>query len=220
MSTPDAKELSAAEVAELKKLSAPAVTPSGITTMSGGFVKLNLVFPPIIAGVAYLLKMYVTSPVVEAVLKSLPFTVDKVPMVVAASMAPLIFISGVVPIMGLAYVEPNGYDNVNPRMMKSAGGALGKYPVLFRLQSAHQNTVELAAMAAPSFWVASTLGLPSLLFAKLASLALLARLLYFPAYALGIDYLRTTLFAISFFAITLIGFAPLFPETILPALGQ
>jgi len=189
-------------------------------SLSGGFMKLNLFFPPILALTWYLVKLWVTAPAVGAALESLPFPVAKVPYVVAAAMAPLIFFSGVVPIMGLAAVVPGGYDNVNPRLMKAAGGALGQHPVLFRLQSAHLNTAEMAAMAAPAFWVASTLGLESLLFAKLSSLLLLARLLYFPFYAAGLDAVRTFLFAVGFFAISLIGFAPIFPETILPALGQ
>lgn len=183
-------------------------------------MKLNLVFPPIIAGVGYILKLFVTSPIVESTLKSLPFAVDKIPFIVAAAFPPLIFISGIVPAMGLAALETGGYDNQHPRMMRSATGAIQKYPTLFRMQSAHQNTIECAAMMTPAFWVASTLGLDNLLFAKLASLVLLARVAYFPAYGIGLDALRTCLFALAFFSITAIAFAPIFPNTILPLLGQ
>ena len=250
MAPPKDKELKPAEVAAVKK---KAAARKPFFTLGGGFIKMNIVFPPILAFVGtpdaripaaastltlqsrpgdthctlnvrfaapgFVVKTFLTAPEVEAVLKGLPIATEKIPYVVAAALGPIIFISGLVPIMGLAVVAPDGYDNVNPRMMKSAEG-MKAYPVLHRLQSAHQNTVECAAMAAPAFWVASTLGLESLLFAKLSALLLLARLAYFPFYAMGLDALRTTIFAVGFFATTLIGFAPIFPETILPLIGQ
>mmetsp|Transcript_74059 Transcript_74059/g.123691 ORF Transcript_74059/g.123691 Transcript_74059/m.123691 type:complete len:202 (+) Transcript_74059:40-645(+) len=191
-----------------------------LPSLSGGFIKLNVVFPPLIAGIAYIIQMYCTSPQVEAFLKGLPVPVEKVPYVVAAAFPPLIFITGIVPAMILAAVSPDGYDNKSPRKTKAPEYLAERYPVTFWLQCAHNNTIECATMAAPAFWVASTLGLNSLLFAKLSSLLAIARLAYIPAYGLGVDALRTTFFALGFFVITLIGFAPIFPDTILPLLGQ
>jgi len=188
-------------------------------SLSGGFIKLNLAFPPIIAGMLYLLQSYCTSPEVEAMLKSLPFPVDKVPYVVAASFAPLIFVSGVLPIMLLAAFEENGYDNVSPRKAKTTEYLAANYPRTFWLQCAHFNTIECCAMAAPAFWVAGSLGLDRLLFAKLSSLLAICRLAYFPAYAFGLDILRTPIFALGFSAIVAIGFAPIFPDTFLPLLS-
>ena len=152
----------------------------GIGSLSGGFVKLNALFPPIIAVAAASLRWFVASPASEMVLAALPVPVEKVPFLVAASLPALIFISGLLPIMGLAAAKPDGYDNRHPRLMKTAESLMPKYPLNFRLQSAHNNTIEMVAMAAPAFFVAHALGLNQLLLAKLSVLLLLVRLVYIP----------------------------------------
>jgi uncharacterized MAPEG superfamily protein len=97
--------------------------------------------------------------------------------------------------------------------------ALAEYPTLFRFQSAHNNTIEALGMMAPSFWVAHALGLEQMLFAKLATLFFLARLIYIFFYASDSDALRTCAFAIGTFSLLACGFGPLFPATVMPLLG-
>ena len=43
-----------------------------LLSLSGGFIWLNLAFPPIIAGMLYLLQSYCTSPEVEAMREKRP----------------------------------------------------------------------------------------------------------------------------------------------------
>jgi len=191
----------------------------GIGSLSGGFVKLNALFPPIIAVAAASLRWFVASSASEMVLAALPVPVEKVPFLVAASLPALIFISGLLPIMGLAAAKPDGYDNRHPRLMKTAESLMPKYPLNFRLQSAHNNTIEMVAMAAPAFFVAHALGLNQLLFAKLSVLLLLVRLVYIPLYALDSDAARTTAFVMGAFSIFSIGFGAIFPSTVLTLFG-
>lgn len=191
----------------------------GTLSLSGGFMKLNVVFPPLIACAAALMRWYLASPVSEALVNAMPVPLAHKPLVVAACMPVLIFVSGLMPIMGLAAMAPTGYDNQHPRKFKDATSIAETYPMMFRLQSAHMNTIECTVMLMPAFWVAQTVGLEPDLFAKLAALLLAVRVLYVLAYALNADALRTVLFVIGQFCILSCGFAPLFPATVLPLLG-
>jgi len=187
----------------------------GYLSMSGGFLKLNASLPPILAVSAVAIKYYVTSPMSDTVLAFLGVPAAKVPALVGVSISLLAFFVQFPVIMGLAATK--GYDNSMPRVFK-ASDSLKEYPVMFRLQSAHNNTLEFLAMMAPCFWSASTIGLDQLLFAKLSSLILLCRVIYAVAYALDSNLIRTTIFMVGFNAMACIGLAPIFPDTILPLL--
>ena len=69
-------------------------------------------------------------------------------------------------------------------------------------------------MLLPCFWAASELAMPPRLFAKLAVLALLARLLYTLAYALNEDLLRTWAFLVAVSALLDIGTGAVFPDSL------
>ena len=128
----------------------------------------------------------------------------------------LAFLSVVPTILGLSMYQV--YDNSNPRGTKSREN-LKNYPTIHRMQNAHDNTLEFLALMAPCLWSASTLGLDELLFAKLSALVLIARVAYLPLYWLDSNALRTTAFTIALFANLAIGFAPIFPELVLPLLS-
>ena len=81
-------------------------------------------------------------------------------------------------IMGLAAMDPGGYENTMPRHAQTPDKLAKSFPSLFRLKSAHNNTLECLAMMAPVFWAAQTLKLDELVFAKLSVLFLLARTAY------------------------------------------
>lgn len=76
-----------------------------------------------------------------------------------------------------------------------------------------------------SFFVASSLehgkdlAVSKLLFAKIATLFLCVRLLYPVCYVLDLDLFRTQLWLTGTYAVAMLSFAALFPETILPMLG-
>merc|ERR1712070_903700 len=111
--------------------------------------------------------------------------------------------------MGLTLVGGE-YDNSTPRKMK--GPALAdSFPTLFRLQSAHNNTFECIAVATACFWAAASHAVEPLLFAKLALLVLVSRILYVIAYVLDEDFCRTSLFALASTVIIDIGLVAIFP---------
>ena len=71
-----------------------------------------------------------------------------------------------------------------------------------------------------TFYVGASLGVPKLLFAKLASLFLALRVAYPVAYALDLDLLRTQLWLTGVYVCFVVAFAGLFPESALPMLGE
>ena len=150
-------------------------------SLSGGFTKLNLLFPPVMAATAAIVKWWMTSPLADA---SLTFLSSKgvptasVPCLVAVCMPAMAFLVNLPVIMGLAAMDPGGYDNTMPRQAQTPDKLAKGFPTLFRLKSAHNNTLECLAMMAPAFWAAQTLKLDELVFAKLSVLFLLARTVY------------------------------------------
>ena len=135
-------------------------------TLSGGFIKLNLAFPPIIAAGGALLKWFVGAAISDTILAAMPVPIAKIPFFVAATMPVMIFVSGVVPIMGVTLYK--SYDNSLPRKAKSAEG-LKDLPTIFRFQSAHNNTIEYAGGLMIGLWIATSLGLEQVLYAKLCT---------------------------------------------------
>ena len=186
-------------------------------SLSGGFLRLNLTFPLILAACGYSLKWWMASPYSAMALtlladKGVP--VASVPAFCAACMPMWAFLVNVPVIMGLA-ASKDGFENTMPRNAHSPD-KLTAYPTLFRFKSAHYNTVEALAMMAPCFWVAQTLKLDEVVFAKLSMLFLTARILYVFCYVLNSDALRTTVFMVSFFCLNAIAFGALFPSSVLP----
>ena len=87
-------------------------------------------------------------------------------------------------------------------------------------RTAYRGAPQACAYLICTFYVGASLGVPKLLFAKLASLFLALRVAYAVAYFLDIDLLRTQLWLNATYACCLIAFAGLFPESILPMLGE
>ena len=195
---------------------APPEMVFGYASLSGGFLKLSALFPVIFAISAYAVKSFVTSPISDQLLAALDVPLAKVPALAAVSLSALAFFSVVPTILGLSFYQ--AWDNSNPRAAKTRE-ALKPFPAIGRIQSAHDNTLEFLAYMAPCLWSASTLGLDELLFAKLSALVLIARVAYLPLYWLDSNALRTTAFTIALFANLAIGFAPIFPELVLPLLS-
>jgi uncharacterized MAPEG superfamily protein len=87
-------------------------------------------------------------------------------------------------------------------------------------RTAYRGAPQACAYLICTFYVGASLGVPKLLFAKLASLFLALRVAYAVAYFLDIDVLRTQLWLNATYACCLIAFAGLFPESVLPMLGE
>ena len=158
----------------------------------------------------YWTKMLVRSAFADAALAAMPVPVEHVPFLVAAALVALTLATGLTPIALLSLLSPTGYDNNQPRVMKSIGMAQ-TYPVLFRVQCAHNNSLEFLAMVAPCLWAARELEMERPLFAKLTLCMLGTRLLYVLAYVLNEDLVRTTCFLLSVTALLDLGFGAVFP---------
>ena len=71
-----------------------------------------------------------------------------------------------------------------------------------------------------TFWIAGLHDVPKLLFAKIATLFLFLRLAYPFFYALDLDFFRTQAWLTGLYAAIFLGCAALFPDTVLPMLGE
>ena len=141
-----------------------------------GVLKGLSIFPLIIVLSGRTIVYFVKHPISNQLIDVMPVPVEKVPALCIVFMFLMTSMSGLAVILILNLIA-GGYDNGHPRVVK--GPALADtYPVLFRLQSAHNNSFEALSMATACFWVASTHLLDPTLFAKLALYALASRVLY------------------------------------------
>lgn len=126
----------------------------------------------------------------------------------------------IVALMAISAIAPTGYQSQKGREQKDLGN-LAKFPGwIGRTQAAQYNTFECCIYMLCSFFVANELGVPKLLFAKLATLLLVLRVIYPFFYASDLDLFRTQAWLTGLYACVLLGFAALFPETVLPMLGE
>lgn len=187
----------------------------GITLNASSFagvVKGMALFPLLIVAANVGIVFFVKSAISDQIVTALPVPVEKVPALVVISMVVLVVATGLLVIVGINLLA-GGYDNSQPRKMK--GPALAdSYPTLFRLQSAHNNTIECLAMTTACFWAATTHPLAPLIFAKLALVILASRLLYVAAYVLDEDFLRTGCFILAITGMTDIAIGAVFPGTL------
>lgn len=182
-------------------------------TFDGSFLKLNLSFPPVLGGAAFVLKTFLNSPFADAAVAAMPVEVDKVPFFVIVVLPIFAWVIAVLAIIVISASSKDGYSNSDPRSQK--GESLKEVSsVAWRMHCAHNNGLEFVVMAAPCFFTAITLGLESVLFAKLSVTTLICRVLYTFFYIAGLDPLRTFIFIVACFATFAIGLAPLFPDLI------
>ena len=149
------------------------------------------------------------SPLVDQMVEALPVPIKRVPFLVAMLVALIGLSTGLGAIFALGAVVPAGYNNSSPRKMKSATELGSRYPAIFRLQSAHFNTLEFLAMMMPCYWAAYELEVPPMLFAKASLLTLISRIVYVIMYICNFDYFRTTAFGISVATIAFVGITAL-----------
>jgi uncharacterized MAPEG superfamily protein len=182
----------------------------GLLTMSGSFLWVNALFPPVLAGAFFGTKAYLASAYADQLVAMYGVPVADVPMVVAVYTSAFAFFSGIVSIMYTAAVT-NAYDNNTPRIQR--GPDLYKVtPLGFRLQSAHNNALEtVGAYLMPCFFAATTLKLDPVFFAKLAAPVVPLRVLFTFFYATNMDALRSGTFVVQNTCIFFIGFASFAP---------
>ena len=193
----------------------------GLSFKDTGFVKLNIWFPPLLAAAHFTVTSWCKSPISVTAMEQLPVPMEKVPYFVAAVMPLLAVFCAIVCAEATAAIGPNGFQSQSPREQK----ALDTHAWIARLRAAQYNTFEAVQCMLCSFFVASSLehgkdlAVSKLLFAKIATLFLCVRLLYPVCYVLDLDLFRTQLWLTGTYAVAMLSFAALFPETILPMLG-
>ncbi|EOD17938.1 hypothetical protein EMIHUDRAFT_432224 [Emiliania huxleyi CCMP1516] len=144
-----------------------------------GVIKGLALFPLLLPAAHFAAYTFVTSPVSDSVLDALPVPVAKVPALVAFLLVALAAGSGLVAIVAINLLGGH-YDNHTPRVLK--GPALSEeLPAVYRLQCAHNNSIECLAYVTPAFWMASAHELPPPLCAKLSLFLLAARVAYIAA---------------------------------------
>lgn len=118
---------------------------------------------------------------------------DKVPFLVVLAMPIIAILCAIVALEAISAVAPTGYQSQKGREQKDIGNlAKAKIPAwIGRVQAAHHNTFECCIYMLCSFYVAKELGVPKLLFAKIATLLLLLRVSYPFWYATDLDMFRT-----------------------------
>ena len=143
------------------------------------------------------------------------------PFFVIAVLPLMAVVLAVIAILGITIFAPKGYESQWSRVQKAPGALAtsGLPGWIERVQGAQYNTYEACIHMLCTFYIAQSLNLPSLLFAKLASFFLVCRAVYPIVYALDIDMLRTQAWMTGLYAVSMVAFAALFPDTIMPILG-
>jgi len=187
-----------------------------------GFVKLNIFFPPMVGVAHYAVTAWCSSDVSMAAVKQMPVPMEKVPYFVVFIMPIIAIVCALFALQALSAVGPNGYQSQKGREQKDIG-ALAKSGLpqwIARLQAAQYNTFEACIYMICSFFIASDLGVPKLLFAKIATLFFWLRMIYPVFYATDLDFFRTQAWLTGLYACILLCLAALFPDTVLPMLGE
>ncbi|KAL1521988.1 hypothetical protein AB1Y20_021633 [Prymnesium parvum] len=186
-------------------------------SLTGGFLKLNIQFFIIVPCVLAIIYFAASTPVLSSIF---PVSVDKVPYFVLFVNSILFFIPcNMIFVFYTAYKQ--GFNNNTPRIQKLDG-------VLHRLQSATSNQIESMGYLASMVVVGKEMlcaeptaeGLVSYegcitpeIFARLCMLFLLARFIYYPAYAMDLDLLRSFSFGVGLLAVVFIGVISFFDLT-------
>ena len=183
--------------------------------MTGGFVKANLLFPPVVAVTLWMITSFCKSALAGELLASLPVSVGLAPYFLLCVLVFFHWVMNAVQMMAAALMVGK-LENGNPRAVKYEG-------VLGRLRSASLNGFEANGYAACMVLVGSKLPacgrnvtdpcISSDLFARLTLLFALTRLLYYPLYALDLDLMRSTTWLTGFVSLIAIGAAPFFGYT-------
>jgi uncharacterized MAPEG superfamily protein len=187
-------------------------------SISGGLFLFFAACPPIMAAGLGAIKFFVVSAFSDsclAILAASGVPAKNVPMFIAVMMVLVAWLSCFFALGVIAYCKkPEGYDNSMPRLLKNSAEFAKTYPVSYRLQCAHNNSLEALNFMTPCFWAAHTLGLEEVLFAKLAVMFLFVRLVYIVMYAVDSNGLRTTVFTTGMTILILMVLGGLWPSTL------
>ena len=193
---------------------ASALRSAGLSFVEVSFLKLNAWFP-VLGVVAHLsLVSWCRSSVATSAVAMMPVPPEKVPFFVITAMPIVAVMCTIVVIQSVAAIKPKGTTRGRTGSLASQG-----LPAwLDRVQQAQYNTWEACIYTVSTFYVAASLDLSETLFAKMATLLLLIRVLYPIVYGLDLDFLRTTLWLMGIHTCLMTAFAGLFAESVVPML--
>lgn len=194
----------------------PLLSQGGALSLSGGFVKVNLLFMPVVAIVAFVIPAFCKSKLAGDMLAAFPVSVEFVPYFILTVTVFGHWVMSACKGMAASIMTQEGYNNGNPRMSKGEG-------VLGRMHSAALNGFEANGYAACMVLVGSKLPtcgrgvtdpcISQDLFARLTLLYLLTRCVYYPVYAMDLDSVRSTVWLTGLCSLVAIGAAPFFGFT-------
>ena len=191
---------------------ASAARAAGLTFEDVGFFKLNAWFPVLLVNAHFCVVSWCKSSVATSAVAMMPVPPAKVPFFVITVMPIIAVVCTIVAIQSIAAIKPKG----TTRNRSGSLAAQGLPAWLDRMQQAQYNTWEACIYTVSTFYVAGSLGLQEALFAKMATLFLLIRVLYPVAYALDLDFFRTALWLTGINTCLMTAFAALFPESVVP----
>ena len=193
---------------------ASAFRSAGLSFADVGFLKLNFWFPVLLVVAHLSVVSWCKSSVATSAVAMMPVPPAKVPFFVITAMPIIAIMCTVVALMSVAAIKPKG----TVRGRNGSLAAQGLPAWLDRVQQAQYNTWEACICTVSTFYVAASLDLSEALFAKMATLLLLIRVLYPIVYGLDLDFLRTTLWLMGIHTCLMTAFAGLFAESVVPML--
>ena len=194
----------------------------GLSFADVGFVKLNVFFGPMVLLAHGIVTTWCKSEMSLAAVNQMPVPAEKVPFFVLILMPIIAILCAIIALEALSALASTGYQSQKGREQKDAGNLAkaGLPGWISRTQAAQYNTFECCILMLCTFFVAKELAVPKLLFAKIATLLLLLRVTYPVLYATDLDMFRTQVWLTGTYPCVLLGFAALFPDTVLPMLGE
>lgn len=173
--------------------------------------KFNIIAPATFACNLAAVAAFVKTKFSDTVLSFAPAELEKVPYFCLLGLIAIWVTIKLVVGFGVANSPhcKNAYRNDQPRTMNNIE-YMGK--VLYRLQCAHENTLEALAVATAVAVIGSNTDIEAAIFAKLSIFTLVASIIYPFFYALGPDLIHSVVFSFGFSSSLWIAVYGLFPE--------
>lgn len=184
---------------------------SSVLSFSNSTWKLNVIFPLQFAVNVAIIDMLRKSAFSGALLTLAPVSLEKTPYFCLFVLIQIWALTKILVALGLANSSKRNYENKAPRRMNTVE-YMGDS--LYKLQCAHENTLEAIVMATVAVITATNLDLEPTVVSKLSMFNLLARIAYPFLYVNGPDMIRSIVFSFGLFSSVWIVIYRLFPDLI------
>jgi uncharacterized MAPEG superfamily protein len=186
-------------------------TTTSLLSLANSPWKLNIFLPAQLACTLAAVAALVKTKFSDILLSLAPVELEKVPYFCLLGLIAIWATVKIVVAFGVANSPhcKHAYRNDQPRTMNNIE-YMGK--VLYRLQCAHENTLEALAVATAVAVIGSNTDIEATIFAKLSMFTLVARVIYPFIYALGPDLIRSVVFSFGLCSSLWIAVYGLFPK--------